>query len=217
MGDFLQAFFGPILGLIEFCTQCVPHLTVVHRNQRAVKYPGGGEPVLLEPTRWSCPAWLARILLHPRIPGPLRRLALIQGLHWYVPLVDQVAKHHTCADVLNVDPIVVETEDCVAFAAGMVVTYRIADVLSYEVSYMDADESLAELCEGALRKLVLKHTVDELRDHRQPLDDKLANACRAAVEDLGVEVISARLTEQAQVDQVSKVFGVELGLAERSE
>lgn len=209
MAAFLQALFGPLLSLIDFLTGCFPHLLVVQRNELGVLYPAGGEPRALRPDVYSCPAWLARILL--RLPSKrARRLAMLQGVHVYFPVIQEVTKHHTARMVLNVDAIVVETEDEKPFAVGLVLTYRIVDVLAFEVGYFDADESLAELAEGALRKLVLKSTAAELRDHRKGVDDKLANACRAILEEVGVEVISARLTEQAHVGTVAKVFGLNL-------
>lgn len=214
MAAFLQALFGPLLSLIDFLTGCFPHLLVVQRNELGVRYPAGAEPMELRPEHYSCPAWLANILL--RIPWRrARRLAMLQGVHVYFPVVEEVTKHHTARMVLNVEPIVVETEDeePLSFAVGLVLTYRIVDVLAFEVGYYDADESLAELAEGALRKLVLRSTAAELRDHRQSIDDKLATNCRAILEDVGVEVISARLTEQAHVGQVTKVFGLNLSTA----
>jgi len=212
MGAFLNAFFGPLISLIELLVSCLPHMIVVRSNEAGVKYPGGGTPVELSPGHWSCPARIASVLLSPCVPWPkrIRRIALIRGVHWYVPLVDQVETHHTCLQVLDVEPIIVETENGEPFAAGMVAVYRIEDVLAFEVGYFDADTSLAELGEGALRKLVLKSTLAELRDHRQGIDDKLATVCRRLLEDVGVDVVSARLTEQAQVHTVQKVFGLNL-------
>lgn len=183
MGAFLQALLGPLLRLVEFLTDLVPRFIIVRANQAGVRYPGGGTPVELAP-----------------------------GIRWYWPVRDQVATHYTSHQVLDVQPITVETEEGTAFAAGMVVVYRIVDVLAFEVGFYDADDSLAELGEGALRKLILKSKVQALRDHRQPIDDRLASACAAVLEQVGVEVVSARLTEQAQVSKVLKVFGIDAGV-----
>lgn len=181
MGAFLQVLFGPLLQFVEFLSGLVPRFVIVRANQLGVKYPGGGTPVELQP-----------------------------GFRWYWPIRDHVTTHYTAHQVLDVNPITVETEEGTAFAAGMVVVYRIVDVLAFEVGFYDADDSLAELGEGALRKLILKSKLGALRDHRQPIDDRLAAACRTVLEPVGVEVVSARLTEQAQVSRVFKVFGMEL-------
>lgn len=206
MAAFLQALFGPLLALVDFLTGCFPHFVVIRQNELGVRYPAGGTPVELRPDRPAFSSWLRATLRFLR----LRRLADTRGVHAYFPVIQTVSKHFTCRQVLAVDPIVIESHDGVPHAVGLVLTYRIVDVIAFEVGYYDADDSLAELAEGALRKLVLRKTAAQLCDSRQPLDEQLANACRSLLSEVGVEVVSARLTEQARIEHVAKVFGVQI-------
>ena len=184
-GELIGALFGWLGGFIEWVFQWVPVYEIVQVNERGVKYPRGGEAVELEP-----------------------------GIHWYVPNLSEVVKHHVSRCILYVEPLSLETSDekPIPVQVGAVLTYHIIDVLRYEVENFDADESMAEVAQGELQDIITSHHWDDLKGGTAEgtrLGGKLARRMGKALEPFGVEVESCRPTDMIRLARAHRLFGLE--------
>ncbi|KPJ74791.1 MAG: hypothetical protein AMS19_14855, partial [Gemmatimonas sp. SG8_23] len=75
-GELIGALFGWLGGFVEWIFDWVPVYEIVQVNERGVKYPRGKDAVQLDP-----------------------------GIHWYVPNLTEIQKHHISRMVLNVESL----------------------------------------------------------------------------------------------------------------
>lgn len=184
-GELLGALLGWLGNFVEWIFGWVPIYQIVQVNERGVKYPRGQEAIELEP-----------------------------GIHWFVPNLSQVVRHHVSRCVLYVEPLSLETADEMPqrVQVGAVLTYHIVDVLAYEVENFDADESMAEVAQGALQDIVTGSRWDELKGQTGEgtrLGNKLAGRMGKALAKFGVEVESCRPTDMIRLGRAIRIFGVD--------
>lgn len=191
-GELVGAIFGWLGNFVEWIFDWVPVYEIVQFNERGVKYHRGQKPRELKP-----------------------------GVHWYVPNLDDIEKHHMSRMVLTIESLPLETfgteeEPSRRVEVGMVLTYHIVDVYRFEVENYEADDSIAEAAQGALQDIVTKHTwsaLDGDTDEGTRLGGKLARRMGKALDKFGIEVESCRPTEQITLDNVTRHFGIEQTLS----
>lgn len=184
-GELIGALFGWLGGFVEWLFGWVPIYEIIQVNERGVKYPRGQDAIELEP-----------------------------GIHWYVPNLTEVTKHHVSRCVLYIEPLSLETADepPKRVQVGAVLTYHIVDVLAYEVDNFDADESMEEVAQGALQDIITNATWQELQGRTGEgtrLGNKLAGRMGKALEKFGVAVESCRPTDMIHLDRAHRVFGMD--------
>lgn len=140
-----------------------------------------------------------------------RAEVLEPGLHIYWPITTQVQAYPVARQVLDLPTQTVmvycDYEECaIPVVVGGVVTYSIADLHAFLVENYDADESLGELARSGVRKSVTDSTVQQINEGRVKVDKSLRRAVQKAVEGLGVEIESAKLTTFAPTQALS-LFG----------
>lgn len=182
-GELIGALFGWLGGFVQWLFGWVPIYEIVQVNERGVKYPRGHEACELEP-----------------------------GIHWYVPNLTQIVKHHVNRCVLQIEPLSLESDDGIPVQVGMVLTYRIVDVLTYEVDNFEAEESMAEVAQGELQDIVTSHKWGDLcgpTSEGTRLGGKLARRMGKALEPFGVEVETCRPTDQVRLGRALRLFGID--------
>lgn len=181
-GELLGSLLGWLGNFVEWLVDWVPVYEIVQFNEMGVRYHCGNEPIELGP-----------------------------GVHWYIPNLDTIEKHHASRDVLQIESLSLETSDGIAVQVGMVLTYHITDVLRYEVENLDADEAMSEVAQGAMREIVTSHSWDDLRSTTEDgtrLGNKLKNRMSKVLDRFGVEVESCRPTDQIRLARAMMLFGV---------
>lgn len=179
--ELIGALFGWLGGFVEWIFKWVPVYAIVRVNELGVKYPRGLDAVELKP-----------------------------GMHWYVPNLTSIVKHHAAHQVLRVAPLSLETSDGVPVQVGMVLTYRIVDVLKFEVENWDADDSLDEVAQGELQEIVTSSPWDDLKGATSEgtrLGGKLARRMSKALGRFGIEVDSCRPMDQIRLARAMRLFG----------
>lgn len=183
VGEVFAQLVGWLGQFIEFLLSFVPRMVIVQWNERGVRYVRGREPTELLP-----------------------------GVRWYWPWCTEIAKHHVNRCVLQVASLSLETADGIPVQVGMVVTYHITDVLLFEVQNFNADESLAEVAQGGLRDIVMEMEWSKLTS-RAPKDSRFEGMLARRMQDtlarFGVEVESARPTDQIKLGLAVRGFGVQ--------
>lgn len=181
-GELIGALFGWLGGFVEWVFDWIPRYYIVQWNERGVKYHRGKNPKQLK-----------------------------NGLHWYIPNLDDMEKHHVSRCVLPIEPLSLETSDGIQVQVGMVLTYHIVDVLKYEVENYDADDSMSEVAQGELQDIVTSSAWDELKGSTGEgtrLGGKLTRRMGKALEKFGVEVESCRPTDQIRLSRALRFFGL---------
>ena len=227
LGELLTQLFGWLGHLVAWIVGWCPVYRVVPWNERGVKYMGGAKPVELSPDRRFVPYWVRWLLLRrvwyaPRwtiTPRWFRRLVRkacsTRGMHWYVPNTTEINTHHINRCVLRIESMSLETADDPPqqIQIGMVLTYHIVDVLKYEVENYDADESMSDVAEAGLRNIVTEMTVSQLRQVAREsgrFEKMLAKRMQETLGKFGVEVETARPSDQVKLRQAMRLFGVEM-------
>lgn len=184
-GELLGALLGWLGDFVQWLFNWVPRYMIVQINERGVKYPRGKGAVELQP-----------------------------GVHFYVPNLTEVVKHHVSRCVLYVEPLSLETADepPKRVQVGAVLTYHVTDILTYEVDNYDADESMHEVAQGALQDIITNSKWKELQGQTGEgtrLGNKLAGRMGKALEKFGVQVESCRPTDMVSLDRAFRLFGAE--------
>lgn len=188
LGELLGALLGWLGNFVEWLFRWIPIYVIVQVNERGVKYPRGQDAIELDP-----------------------------GIHWYIPNLTEVVKHHVSRCVLYIEPLSLETGDepSKRVQVGAVLTYHVTDVLTYEVENYDADESMHEVAQGALQDIITNAKWTELQGQTGEgtrLGNKLAGRMGKALEKFGVAVESCRPTDMVTLDTTQRVFGVDLNI-----
>ena len=184
-GELLANLLGWLGDFVQWMFAWVPRYAIIQINQRGVRYPRGQDAIELEP-----------------------------GIHWYIPNLTQIVKHHVSRCVLHVDPLSLETADSPPrpVQVGMVLTYHITNVLQYEVENFDADESMKEVAQGALQDIVTSSRWEELRGatgEGTRLGKKLASRMSKTLDRFGVEIESCRPTDLISLSRAWRIFGAD--------
>lgn len=181
LGEVVAQLIGWLGEFIEFLLSFVPRFTFVQWNERGVRYVSGRKPTEVQP-----------------------------GLRWYWPVCTKIETHHVCRHVLQVASMSLETSDSIPVQVGMVLTYHITDVVAYEVENFDADDSMAELAQAGLRNIVMEMSWEKLTK-RAPedslLEGMLTRRMQQTLGKFGVEVESARPTDQIKLGLALRTFG----------
>ena len=180
-GELLGAMLGWLGEFIEWMIDWVPRYEIVQIDEIGVRRYLGKQATELRP-----------------------------GVHWFVPNLTDIDKHHTSRMRIALEGLSLETKDNIQCQIGMVVTYHITDVLAYDVENYEADDSIEELVEAALRDAVMEHDWSELRkptEDGRMLESKLSRRVQKAVERYGVTVETVRPRDQIRLRGAYRLFG----------
>jgi regulator of protease activity HflC (stomatin/prohibitin superfamily) len=121
------------------------------------------------------------------------------GLHVWWPITTEVMTHPVVRQVVNLPNQTLLTKDGKTVVASGVVVYTISDLHRFLVENFDAEASIAELGLAGIRRAVTQRDFEELRKGRADTDNRLTAECQRLLDDLGVRVEYARLTDFAPV------------------
>lgn len=187
MGELLANLFGWLGDFIQWLFGWVPRYYIVQCNELGVRYHMGHAGVELKP-----------------------------GVHWYVPNLAKMVSHYTSCCVLRVSSIPLETSDGIRCEIGLVIVYRLLNVIAYEVENYNAEDSMEEVAQGALQDIVSSHRWAELcarTEDGSRLGRKLVNRMSKALDRFGVEVLSCRPNDQVRLgDGALRLFGVSVNV-----
>ena len=180
-GELIAQMIGWLGDFIEWVISWVPKYDIVQWNERGVRYVRGKLPTEVKP-----------------------------GVCWFWPWCTNIETHHVNRCVLQVASTSLETSDGKAVQVGMVVTYHIVDVCKYEVENFEAEEAMAEVAQAGLRNIVMELPWEKLtacapEDSR--LEKMLTSRMQSTLGRFGVEVESARPTDQVRLNLALRSFG----------
>jgi len=172
--------------IVNALLEFFPHRVIVTATHRGVKWKFGFEAVELKPE-----------------------------VHWYWPLVSEVAQYPVARQPLRLDPQTLMTSDGKKVMARGIVVYEIHDVIAaWGERNHDVDETIADISQSCIFDLVMGCTLEELLegDHC----DAMTEAAQEALEEYGVSVEQVKLVEFSEVRSIH-LSGLELNVGTTGE
>ena len=162
----MDAAFSWIGEIADWVAQFVPTWTLVRATEGAVKFLPGGKTKVLG-----------------------------SGIHWYWPVTTEVETLPVVRQVLDTQPQTIMTKDHEpVYIAGLVV-YTIVDLHKFMVENFDAEDSLDDIVQTAIRKTIVNRDFLTIQQARADVDKRLTTDVQKALEPFGIEVEAARITD----------------------
>tara|TARA_Y100000034_G_C6713375_1_gene315233 strand:- start:140 stop:691 length:552 start_codon:yes stop_codon:yes gene_type:complete len=156
--------FAWIGQLIEWFASLIPHLLVVRKTDRAIKFVKGHTVKVCEP-----------------------------GIHVYWPVVTDIQPVNVMRQKIDLEVQTLMTKDEKTVLVDGLIMFTIADVEKYLVDNYDAEESIVDVAMTALRKVVISSTLEDIQAGRAKIDNNLKTQTERLLEDFGVDVEFVRL------------------------
>lgn len=121
------------------------------------------------------------------------------GLYLYWPVTTRVYTLPIVRQALIVKPQVILTKDEKSVVASALIVYEIGDFLKALTSVWDLDETIKEITQASVPKIIIGHTLKELIDEMgngggSLLDKQLTELTRSNLEEFGVRVLYSSFT-----------------------
>lgn len=159
----MDAALGWVGDLARYLAQLLPRWVHVAETEQAVMFRRGGH-----------------VLRRP-------------GVHFYWPLWTQVTVHPVVRQVVAVPPQGLVTLDERAVVVDAVLTFSICDLERFLVDNYDAEESLGDVAQAAVRRAVCSQSFPAIQEARAQLDKVLTREATKVMRPFGVEVEVLRL------------------------
>lgn len=122
------------------------------------------------------------------------------GLHWKIPLLDDVDLYDVVTTTLTLPAQSVTTKDGIGVVAKAVVRYHIADLATYSVGVVDQVDALSDTTCGIILSAIEERTWEEGR--ACDLDGIVSKKARADVKKWGVHIDAVTFTDLSQTRSI---------------
>jgi regulator of protease activity HflC (stomatin/prohibitin superfamily) len=119
------------------------------------------------------------------------------GLHFKIPLFDEVIDQHVVITTLSLDAQSLYTKDKQNIVVKGVIKYRIADVKIFLLEVWDAQDALSDMSASIIKNVIMSMSLDECTDSE--IDNLLTKKVRVEAKKWGVEVQQVTLTDLAPI------------------
>jgi regulator of protease activity HflC (stomatin/prohibitin superfamily) len=125
------------------------------------------------------------------------KTVLKPGMHFKIPLFDEVIDQHVVVTTLSLDAQSLYTLDKQNIVVKGVIKYKISDVKTFLLEVYDAQDALSDMSSSIIKNVIMSMTLDECTDSE--LDNTLTKKVRVEARKWGVEVQQVTLTDLAQI------------------
>jgi regulator of protease activity HflC (stomatin/prohibitin superfamily) len=122
------------------------------------------------------------------------------GLHFKIPMFDEVIDQHVVVTTLSLDAQSLYTKDKQNIVVKGLVKYRISDVKIFLLEVYDAQDALSDMSSSIIKNVIMSMTLDECTDSE--LDNTLTKKVRVEARKWGVEVQQVTLTDIAPIRSI---------------
>lgn len=119
------------------------------------------------------------------------------GIHFKIPLFDEVIDQHVVVTTLSLDAQSLYTKDKQNIVVKGVIKYKIADVKIFLLEVFDAQDALSDMSQSIIKNVIMSMSMDECTDSE--LDNTLTKKVRVEAKKWGVEVQQVTLTDLAPI------------------
>ena len=144
--------------------QFVPKWQIIAATQAGVKFVRGAKVVSLQP-----------------------------GIHWWWPATTIMQIYPTARQTVDLRTQTLVTTDDKVVGVGGMVTYRVVDIEALLGRTFDADQTIKDICAGAISEVVRTATWPDLQT--QEFERELRSIMRRRLRPFGVRCIKATLTD----------------------
>jgi regulator of protease activity HflC (stomatin/prohibitin superfamily) len=165
----MDSAFAWIGQLMEWLGAFVPRLKIIRRTHAGVKFVGGSKVVELKP-----------------------------GLHFYWPFTTEVEVMPVVRQTHNLVTQTLTTKDDKTVIVGAVVIYEINDVVSAKSENWDIDDTVSDVTQLAVVKIVGTWNLTDLRaELTDKVENELSIETRRQLKPFGVKVIRCGISDFA--------------------
>ena len=125
------------------------------------------------------------------------KTVLKPGMHFKIPLFDEVIDQHVVVTTLSLDAQSLYTLDKQNIVVKGVIKYKISDVKTFLLEVYDAQDALSDMSQSIIKNVIMSMTLDECTDTE--LDNTLTKKVRVEARKWGVEVQQVTLTDLAPI------------------
>jgi len=169
--------------IAEALLEFFPRRIIITATHHGIKWKWGCEPVDLEP-----------------------------NVHWYWPLVTEVAQYPVARQTLKLDSQTLMTSDLKKVMARGMITYRISNIIDACGEHnFDIDDTVADITQSCIFDLITGWTLEELISDVEGNIDAMTEAAQEALNDYGVVVYKVKLTDFSEVRSIN-LAGLELNV-----
>lgn len=119
------------------------------------------------------------------------------GMHFKLPLFDEVIDQHVVVTTLSLDAQSLYTKDKQNIVVKGVIKYKISDVKIFLLEVFDAQDALSDMSQSIIKNIIMSMTMDECTDSE--LDNTLTKKVRVEARKWGVEIQQVTLTDLAPI------------------
>lgn len=171
----MDAALGWIGELVAWLVAWLPHLVLVRKTERAIKFIRG------------------------------RTVEIGPGLHFYWPITTEVEVHPVVRQVLPLGVQTLTTEDGATVIVDGVLAFTISDLTLFKVENWEAEDSVSDLSQAGIRKAIVGRTFEQIQKARADVDNLLSKEAQKLLQPLGVSVEYLRIVSFARATVLNLV------------
>jgi regulator of protease activity HflC (stomatin/prohibitin superfamily) len=122
------------------------------------------------------------------------------GIHFKIPLFDEVIEQHVVVTTLSLDAQSLYTKDKQNIVVKGLIKYKIADVKTFLLEVYDAQDALSDMSQSIIKNVIMSMSLEECTD--MELDNTLTKKVRVEARKWGVEVQQVTLTDIAPIRSI---------------
>lgn len=150
--------------------------------------------------------WWSQIIPFVIVPhyqeGVLLRLGkfkkvLYPGLHWKIPIFDEVIDHHVVVTTISLPAQSLYTKDRQNIVVKGVIKYKIFDVKIFLLEVYDAKDAISDMTQSIIKNIITDLSLEECTN--MDIDAILTKKSRVEARKWGVEIQQVTLTDLAPI------------------
>lgn len=124
------------------------------------------------------------------------------GWHFKIPFVDTVIQVMVIERSGKIEELAAMTADDVTMDISLLYTYRVTDVVRYQLEVLDPKVIVAGFVEGTLRDVVNTRTMDDVMHSRAAINQEVFNLLQQKEQQYGVEFILVQIQSASPPTEV---------------
>lgn len=120
---------------------------------------------------------------------------LPEGIHWRVPVLDEIIKYPKSEIAINLEPAAITSVDGKPFVLSANVTYKLTSIKKMYTNLWDVENSLKTMALGKIASSCAVESWEYLATNREDLEQGLLEELNEEFKDFGVQVLRVHLTD----------------------
>jgi regulator of protease activity HflC (stomatin/prohibitin superfamily) len=121
------------------------------------------------------------------------------GLHVYLPFWSTPETYPVTRQTVNLPAQVLTTKDSVSVVIDVAVVYEVSDIHKALVDTYNLEDTIRDTAQGAIKRVVVCESFDELRAKQSSIDRNITRKLRAFLAPYGIAVHKAFVISCSQV------------------